>query len=131
MQLYLQKYGQHVRSISLRGAAADDDDIPTFTICQLPPDLPKLSSLQFDNLKLQMQPGSGSEAVVRAGLPLKQLDLNHCVLLDGEEGLAAALSLLPELEHLSIKHTLSHSMWHRGSKTLWALLAACCSRCSS
>lgn len=40
---------------------------------------------------------------MRPGLPLKQLQLHDCMLLDWAEGLGAALSLLPGLQHLSIR----------------------------
>jgi hypothetical protein len=39
---------------------------------------------------------------VRPGVPLKQLRLQGCVLHDSAEGLAVALALLPDLQHLSI-----------------------------
>jgi hypothetical protein len=42
--------------------------------------------------------------VVGAVAPVKQLKLHHCNLLDGQERLAAALALLPELQHLSLVH---------------------------
>jgi hypothetical protein len=40
-------------------------------------------------------------------MPLLQLQLDHCELLGGEEGLAAALLLLPWLQHLSITECTS------------------------
>jgi hypothetical protein len=51
---------------------------------------------------LQLQPGHGYQGVLHAGMPLQQLHLGKCGLLDGEEGLAAALALLPALQHLGI-----------------------------
>jgi hypothetical protein len=39
--------------------------------------------------------------VLGAALPIRKLELHSCTLLDGEEGLVAALALLPKLEHLS------------------------------
>jgi hypothetical protein len=53
-------------------------------------------------LHLQLQPGGAHRGVLHAGMPLLQLHLDHCGLIDGDEGLAAALLLLPRLEHLSI-----------------------------
>jgi hypothetical protein len=40
-------------------------------------------------LRLQLQPGRGYQGVLRAGMPLQQLCLDHCELLDGDEGLWA------------------------------------------
>jgi hypothetical protein len=46
--------------------------------------------------------GNRFNGIVRRGVPLQQLQLIGCRLLDGEEGLAAALALLPGLQHLHI-----------------------------
>jgi hypothetical protein len=67
--------------------------------------------LQLDSLTLTefdvpaaaiFSKGKILQGVVQPGLNLKQLRLKHCRLLEGMPGLAAALSLLPELQHLSI-----------------------------
>jgi hypothetical protein len=68
---------------------------------QLPPNL-QLSSLVVTNMDVQLQPAAGFPGVVRPGVPLKQLQLCRCLLFDGVQGLAAALSLLSGLQHLSI-----------------------------
>jgi Leucine-rich repeat (LRR) protein len=44
-----------------------------------------------------------------AGMPLQQLHLEHCDLQDGAEGLAAALLLLPKLQHLCIRQCYDRS----------------------
>jgi hypothetical protein len=69
------------------------------------PDHVNPSSLKLSHLELQLQPGSGFQGVVRPGVPLMQLQLRHCELLDGDKGLAAALVLLPGLQHLSVSIT--------------------------
>ena len=78
---------------------------------QLPSALTKLSSLYFDNMKLQLQPGRGYQGVLGAAAvpPLKRLRFTDCRLLDGGAGLAAALSLLPGLEYLSLKTSHENS----------------------
>ena len=48
---------------------------------------------------------------MRPGVPLKQLQLYHCRPLHGEEGLAAALALLPELQHLSVSDISRADGW--------------------
>lgn len=78
----------------------------------LPTSLVQLSTLQLSGLALQLQPSDNFQGVVWAGMPLKQLQLFDCKLLDGEEGLAAALLLLPRLEHLS-SDSLRRSRRHR------------------
>jgi hypothetical protein len=105
---YLPKHGQHIDSISLRGAGY------RIGFIQLPAKMIKLKStqlenckLQLDKLVLQLQQGEGNQGVLGAAAtpPLKQLRLADCLLLDGEEGLASALVLLPGLEHLSISNS--------------------------
>jgi hypothetical protein len=96
--LYLAKHGQHVRSLALHGQRFD------VQLLQLPPSLTKLESLQLEGMRLQLQPGSdGTQGVLRAGLPLTRLELNECTLLDGGQGLAAALMQLPDLQHLGFE----------------------------
>ena len=53
-------------------------------------------------LGLQLQPGSGFQGVLQPRVPLTRLQLYGCMLLDGAEGLSAALALLPGLQYLSI-----------------------------
>ena len=105
---YLRKHGQHVSSINIPADLCLGSVI--FSLQWLPQHMCKLQSLTANNLRLQLQPGRGYQGVLRAGMPLQQLCLDHCELLDGDEGLAAALSLLPELQHLSIKGCGSGSM---------------------
>jgi hypothetical protein len=111
MDVYLPSHGQHIDSISLdvfdvawvlsKGEWSDE---VSPSLRQLPPTLTKLSSLSFREFDLQLQPGGGHRGVLgAAALPaLKQLRLDCCTLLDGVQGLAAALALLPELEHLAV-----------------------------
>ena len=73
---------------------------------ELPPSLTKLDSLQLEGMRLQLQPGlGGTQGVLRAGFPLTRLELSNCTLLDGAQGLAAALMQLPDLQHLSVTCT--------------------------
>jgi hypothetical protein len=64
--------------------------------------------------RLQLQPGNGSQGALGAGLPLQQLRLSCCTLLDGVAGLAAALALLPELHHLVLIRLISESGCYAG-----------------
>jgi hypothetical protein len=121
---FLQRHSQHVDSIDFNCCSDDKDE--TVTLRQLPPVL-QLSSLQFSCSTLQLQPGHGFQGVLgpslasprssseATGLPLKQLLqlLKECKLLDGPKGLADTLSLLPGLEHLSIKECLDKSGKHK------------------
>jgi hypothetical protein len=107
---YMSSHGQHVDSMELEVATLEGASGVCVTsrsrrvsLHQLPDHL-QLSSLVLSHLQLQLQPGARFQGVVRPGLPVKQLQLSHCLLLDGPEGLAAALSLLPGLQHLSIRH---------------------------
>jgi hypothetical protein len=100
---YLSKHGQHVRKLNITGDY--DQYIKTISLRELPSNM-QLDSLQLtSNLAVQLQPGSGFQGMVRPWLPLKQLKLSHCKVLDGREGLAAALGLLPGLQHLSIDNS--------------------------
>jgi Leucine-rich repeat (LRR) protein len=93
--LYLGNHGQHVDSIDLRSNGH------TASLRQLPHNkVQKLSSLNVSRCRLQLQPGYGFQGVLWAGAPLKQLRLESCMLSDNIEQVAAALSLLPELQHL-------------------------------
>jgi hypothetical protein len=104
--LYLGNHGQHVSSIrsSLIPPAGDDayGSPPTISLRELPQSLRRLENLHVRGLHVQLQPGDGFVGVLHAEMPLKQLQLDSCDLLDGEEGLAAALPLLPSLQHLCI-----------------------------
>jgi hypothetical protein len=100
--LYLDRHGSHVSSLELRVPQHSG-----LTLRQLSPTL-QLHSLELSGWEVQLQPGEGFQGVLggaaaAAGpLPLKQLRLDFCTLLDGAEGLAAALLQLPALEHLSL-----------------------------
>jgi hypothetical protein len=96
---YMRKHGQHIREFTLRLR-----DRHTGNLRQLPSQQ-QLSSLQLAGLRLQLLPGNGFPGVLglQGGVkarPLKELTLYDCVLVDGAEGLAAALLLLPGLEEL-------------------------------
>lgn len=97
MLRYLSKHGSHVHSMYLGGVTYNSAKLR-----QLPSNL-QLDSLHLYNFRVQLQPRRGQQGVVRPGLPLKQLQLHDCMLLDWAEGLGAALSLLPGLQHLSIR----------------------------
>jgi hypothetical protein len=100
---YFDQQGQHVSSIHLAKAQGAS----SVTLLQLPHDKPQgLSSLSISGIKLQllptrMQPHHG---VLGHGLPIKQLRLHRCTLLDKAKGkaFAAVLSALPKLQHLVV-----------------------------
>lgn len=88
---YLSKHGQHVRKLDATGDC--DQYINPISLRELPSNMP-LDNLQLtSNLAVQLQPGSGFQGMVRPGVPLKQLKVSHCKVLDGGEGLAAALDM--------------------------------------
>jgi hypothetical protein len=94
--LYLDRHGSHVNSLKLWGPQKEK-----LTLYQLHTSL-QLRSLDVAQFHLQLLPGSGFQGVLglaaAAGTPpLKQLRLNACRLLDGVEGLQAALLQLPAL----------------------------------
>lgn len=103
--LYLERYGEHVKSFELRGDLVWGTAGSEVVLRQLPPKV-QLSSLQLSWCWLQLQPGDGFQGVLgsaAAVAALKQLRLIYCKLLDDEDGLADAVSQLPAgLEHLSI-----------------------------
>jgi hypothetical protein len=104
--LYLDRHGSHVNSLNLRRPLQE-----RLTLHQLPLSL-QLHSLQLSGWRLQLLPGNGFQGVLGPAAaerapPLKHLDLYNCALLDGAEGLAAALLQLPALEHFSLE-CLSH-----------------------
>jgi hypothetical protein len=104
--LYLSNHGQHVDSIDLAGLEAADSAL--FEVRELPRNkLQGLSSLAFSRMRLQLQPGDGFKGVFGAGVPLQQLHIHQCELLDGEQGLVAALVLLPKLQYLSFVNNYS------------------------
>ena len=103
MQLYLRKYSKHVHTLRLRGNKRDK-----ITMRGLTPSL-QLQNLQLEGLLLGLQPIASPSASFRGVLgdaaltaTLTQLQLSSCELLDGSRGLAAALSQLPSLQHLSV-----------------------------
>jgi hypothetical protein len=106
VMLYLSKQGLYVDSIDLSTI-----DMFHGTVSLLPSNL-QLASLTLAGLQLQLQPRDGFQGIVQPGMPLKQLRLKFCTLLDGDEGLTAALSLLPELQHFSI-HIQHMGLCHR------------------
>jgi hypothetical protein len=95
--LYLAKHGQHVHSLDLHTSDY------RLQLLELPPSLTKLDSLQLEGMTLQLQPGlGGAQGVLRAEFTLTRLELSNCSLLDGAQGLAAALMQLPDLQHLIV-----------------------------
>jgi hypothetical protein len=111
---YLRHHGQHIDSINLlRGF------FHAAPLRQLPhTNLQRLTSLSFNGLHLQLQPGDEFQGVLGAGvhqatpahvlgLPLKQLQIHGCTLLDETEAFAAALAMLTELQHLSLVSTFA------------------------
>jgi hypothetical protein len=94
---YLGKHVQHVDTLKVCGCSFG------LSLLQLPSKL-QLTSLQLQQLAVQLQPGRGFQGVLRPELLLKQLRLDDCQLHDYDSAmaLAAVLSLLPGLEHLSI-----------------------------
>jgi hypothetical protein len=114
LQRYCTNHGQHIDSIDLQ-LGFDEQLVyqhEPVTLNQLPHSkLQGLTSLKFSMLHLHLQPGAQGllvfQGVIEAGIPLQQLHLDRCTLLDGEEGLAAALLLLPKLQHLSFTRNYS------------------------
>lgn len=92
-------YGQHVGSIHLPATCHCKNKA---SLHELPDCLCRLECLKASSMCLQLQPGNGYQSVLHARMPLQQLQLDNCELLDGEQGLAAALLLLPWLQHLSV-----------------------------
>jgi hypothetical protein len=99
--LYLDRHGRHVDSLDL----LEDSGVESTGVClrQLPSNL-QLSDLLLLGMELQLQPGNGVQGVLGAvgSATLKKLRLANCKLLDGGEGLAAALSQMPGREHLGV-----------------------------
>ena len=111
--LYLTNHGQQVSSISLSLIPPADDSAYdtglTISLRELPESLHRLDTLLVRGLHVQLQPGDGFAGVLHAEMPLKQLQLDTCELIDREAGLAAALPLLPTLQHLSIADSDGHT----------------------
>ena len=104
--LYWSKYRQHVRSVTVAGYP--ENYRRAIHVRELPPDL-QLNRLELtSNLNVQLQPGGGFQGVVRLGVPLTQLVISQCNMLDGKKGLAAALALLPGLQHLVIYNSCQY-----------------------
>jgi hypothetical protein len=104
MLLFLAQHGQHMDSITIKGAAG-----VTVRLRHLPPHL-QIKNLRLSSLRVQMQPGNGFAGVLGAAAgaaALKQLQLTNCWVLDDDGrayGLVPALSQLPAgLEHLSFQ----------------------------
>jgi hypothetical protein len=125
---YLRKHGQQISGIDLRHDLCHDlfRDLKhaaaafataAVSLRQLPPNL-QLTSMHFDGLQLQMQACGGQQGVLAAAaaLPLKMVWLSRCMLLDACKGLAAELSQLPNLEHLSIDRCVDSN---GGDLELW------------
>ena len=92
--LYLTNHGQHIDSITL----FNRDFADGVCLRELPHHkLQKLADLRFVQLPLQLQPGDGYQGVISAALPIKKLCIYINKLLDGDEGLATALTQLPKL----------------------------------
>jgi hypothetical protein len=101
IQLYFQKYGQHVSNIILAGSPYLTQ-APTISILIQLHNLPKLSRLTLEVLRVQMQFDQNVHGMFMTKAPIMQLQLAECVLVDGGQGLQAILSGLPMLHHLSI-----------------------------
>ena len=100
---YLSAHGQQVGSLEVDSATWEG----RVTLCQLPHHiLHGLISLKFCSMSLQLQPGGGFQGVLGAGVPLQQLDLECCTLLDGADGLASAMLQLTDLQHLKFVHNM-------------------------
>jgi Leucine-rich repeat (LRR) protein len=100
---YLSAHGQQVGSLDL--AAANWEG--RITLSQLPHHMMQgLTSLKFCTMSLQLQPGGGFQGVLGAAMPLQQLELECCTLLDGVDGLASAVLQLPDLQHLNFVHNM-------------------------
>jgi hypothetical protein len=94
MLKYLSKYGQHIERVDICGSH-------TVQLSYLPANL-QLSSLRLYEVSMH------SSCVVGLAASLNELELCTCTLLDGAEGLTAALALMPGLQHLRVvdlKHT--------------------------
>jgi hypothetical protein len=101
MLQYLTNHSHHINNIDL-GCKSWIEPLR-----QLPHDqLQGLPSLSISRLQLQLQLADGSEGVLWVAPRLKQLRFHQCVLLDWEEGLSAALALLPDLQHPTFYWTM-------------------------
>jgi hypothetical protein len=97
--LYLAKHGQHIDSLEVRGTVESPVKLHKLnTILQL-------TRLHFHQITLQLRKGPfpWQDGLVLIGLPLRQLQLSDCALNGGSLGLERAVSMLTQLEHLSIR----------------------------
>jgi hypothetical protein len=101
---YLNKHGQHIDSINLESKQAAPISQQCVLALQQPPyaNLTQLSSLQFCMFCVHLRPLGGFESFSQVRAGVKQLRLHQCEYFDGELGLAPALALLPNLQHLSL-----------------------------
>ena len=114
--VYVNKHAHHLDSLHISSSTTASAEF-----VQLPSNL-QASSLKLGNLWLQLQPGRGCRGVLVC-TKLKQLQLRDCRLLDDEpdEALTAALSQLPDLEHLNISFD-GGWVWRLGAVSLSMLL---------
>jgi hypothetical protein len=108
--VYLDRHGSHVNSLKLSQLQNDRRAGP---LRHMPSTL-QLHILELSRWPLQLAPGNGFEGVLGAAVPappLKQLQLDHCYLLDGTEGRESALLRLPALEHLCLRRNMVHEGW--------------------
>jgi hypothetical protein len=77
--LYLSKYGQHVNIDIPAGL-----DRSLFSLVELPENMCRLKNFTARDVGLQLQPGYGCQGMLHAGMPLQQLCLASCDLLDGD-----------------------------------------------
>jgi hypothetical protein len=102
--LYLPKHGQQVDNMDLKGLGYGT--VPHF---HLSPNL-QLASLNLTNLRVISLPRDTIQDKVQLRQHLKHLQISHCQMLDGTSKMAAALALLPGLQHLSF----TGSFWDLG-----------------
>lgn len=93
---YLHKHTAHVKELQLE--AMPDARLQ---LQHIPAGL-QLETLDVKGMQLQLAPGRSSRGVLQADMPLTQLRLAGCMLLDGAAGLPAALPLLTSLQHLLV-----------------------------
>lgn len=104
MLQWLGKHGQHFAGLKLTRDRRSSEP----SILRLPQSLQRLASLELGGFAVQLlQPGGVvPHAVLGAvGRSLKQLRLDECMLLGDKHVLASALSLVPALQHLSMRGT--------------------------
>jgi hypothetical protein len=101
LQQYLSRHTAHVQSLHLRGRYP----YIMLLLDELPPGL-QLRRLVLKGVRLQLLPGGGGAGVLRAGAPIKHLEIRDCEVSDTASGAAfeRALSQLPQLEHVTYAH---------------------------